>query len=388
MLYNKACAITLLNKVKKECDLIIEDQYTKSDLIFYKFKYSNIAVTKRLNNLDFSILSKEDWDFLFDTVTKEYIEKHEEELETAFNEYYLLIDSWSKEKSLISKMYNFVNNTSLNNKALAEAKRTLEQNKSILDLLIHNRARIAKKSDHNIAGYDIALDVAIERNIAPDNFKYTNKQCIKVELIVEPTDNNLNVIREVITEDIRTGRDEDSVFVNKVNTLLGFLIMKYNRNREDQSYIEHKKALYKIKNPNTVSEEYNDASFIEYYKSLLLNLLISPRSILLYILFGSYNYGYYSLYEMRREIEQQRPELDIDYSAMSDDHLNLFKEKVEWLINRHANYIGVDEREKEGFLMFLGEYKLKGKKLTKEALTGLFNLPNMYAEIERRRGER
>ena len=388
MLYNKACAIALLNKVKEERGLIIEDQYTKNDLIFYKFKYSNVAVTKRLNNLDLSILSEQDWDFLFGTVTNEYIEEHERELETAFNEYYSLINNWSKEESMISKMYNFINDSSLNDRTIAQTERILLQNKIILDLLIHNKAHISRNASYGSVGRSITFDVVIGREIV-SNITTRNggtSQGIKIELTVGPTDNNINVIRDVINEDIEYGREEDSVVVNRVNILLGFLIMRYNRNIEDRAFIEHKEILYKIKSNGNVSEQNSDVDFARNYKNLLLNVLTSSNSGILFTLFGGYYY--YNIWEIRRAAGERRPELNIDYSAMSSEHLNLFKNMVEWLIARHARYIGVNERERETFCMFLGGGQLKGKKATKEALTARFNLPNMYAEIDRREGER
>jgi len=58
MLNDKLCAVLLLDRIQEK--LNIEGQYIKSDVIFYKIKDSNIAVSKKLNNIDFSILSPED----------------------------------------------------------------------------------------------------------------------------------------------------------------------------------------------------------------------------------------------------------------------------------------------------------------------------------------
>ena len=71
---------------------------------------------------------------------------------------------------------------------------------------------------------------------------------------------------------------------------------------------------------------------------------------------------------------------------MSDEHLFMFRDLVTWLINRHAKYIGVDEKDKESYLMYMGSHILKGKKATKEILTSHLNLTAMYSEIERREG--
>jgi hypothetical protein len=58
MLNDKLNAVLLLNRMGNKLE--IEGQYVKSDVIFYKFKKENVAVSKKLNNLDYSILTKEE----------------------------------------------------------------------------------------------------------------------------------------------------------------------------------------------------------------------------------------------------------------------------------------------------------------------------------------
>lgn len=90
MINDKACAVALLDELKKSKDLKIENQYIKNDIIFYKFSESNIAVSKKLNNIDLSILSREDWDFMLSVVNDEYISKYDYILKKS-NEYMKLI---------------------------------------------------------------------------------------------------------------------------------------------------------------------------------------------------------------------------------------------------------------------------------------------------------
>jgi hypothetical protein len=99
-------------------------------------------------------------------------------------------------------------------------------------------------------------------------------------------------------------------------------------------------------------------------------------------------FHYHNASVIRRHVGTDPVELDIDYSAMSDEHLTNFKNLITWLINRHAKYIGVYEKNIEGYLMFLGDTNLLGKKVAKEILTRHLNLTNMDLEIQRREMER
>jgi hypothetical protein len=100
------------------------------------------------------------------------------------------------------------------------------------------------------------------------------------------------------------------------------------------------------------------------------------------MLFGGYYY--YSIWDLRRGIGDNVADLDIDYASMSNEHLIMFRDLVTWLINRHARYIGVNEKDRESYCMYLGSNILKGKKDTKEVLTRHLNLSEMNSEIQRR----
>lgn len=387
MLYDKACAVTLLNRIKENGTLDIENQYTKSDFIFYKFKNSNVAVTKKLNHLDLSILSEEDLNYLLTTVTNDYIQNNKEDIEASAMEYYLLINKWNREKSMVSKMYDFVNHSLLNDSSIVESENTLISNNAILELLMNNKAVLVKNNSNNRRLNDegqIILDVTIERNLTRNHRNTTDG--IKLELVVEPTDNNINIFGSLVREELGTDNEQNSIFVNKVNLYLGILINKYNRNREDQAFLSHKKNIYRIRSNAQVNNDLSDENFMKNYKKALSNVLYSPSSSFMQVLTGGYYY--YSIWELRRNIGTDPAVLDIDYSAMSDEHLTAFKDSVTWLINRHAKYIGVNEKDRESYCMFLGSNNLKGKKLTKEVLTRHLNLSNMDLEIQRRERER
>jgi len=89
-------------------------------------------------------------------------------------------------------------------------------------------------------------------------------------------------------------------------------------------------------------------------------------------------------WELRRDISNNLVTLNVDYASMTDQELLLFKKSVENLIDFHAKYISVNEKEIEGYVLFLGRRVLEGKRKTKELLTTHLNLPNMYSEIGRR----
>jgi hypothetical protein len=381
MLYDKACAIALINRIQSNGPLYIEDQYTKSDYIFYKFKGSNIAVTKKLNHLDLSILSEEDLNYLLDTVTKEFIEENEEEFEKLSLQYYSIIKKWNDEHSMISKMFKFVNNSALNDRTLVETERKLSTNKAILDLLLNNRLtilkniRVVEEEDNSIT-----LDVNIEKKLTRDH--RNTSDALKIELIVQPTDSNIEEFRRVVYREMGTDFEENSIFVNRVNLLISILIAKYNRNTTNVPFDLHKTNLFRIKSNNLVSDRENDEIFMRNYKNILIGIINSPSSSIMQMLFGGYYY--YSIWDLRRGIGDNVADLDIDYASMSNEHLIMFRDLVTWLINRHARYIGVNEKDRESYCMYLGSNILKGKKDTKEVLTRHLNLSEMNSEIQRR----
>jgi hypothetical protein len=173
MLNSKLCAIALIDRLRKSSNiikllkksnkLIVEEQYNKSDIIFYKFKNSNIAVSKKLNHLDFSILSDKDWEFLLVAINGETPFK-DEYIEKTVIECTALINEWSEENSIISKMYRFMNNQSLNQANVAQSIKTLNSNKKILDLLLHNKATLCDNkyyynNDDDERYEDVTIDV-------------------------------------------------------------------------------------------------------------------------------------------------------------------------------------------------------------------------------------
>jgi len=145
MLNDKLCAIALIDRLTKTSTVAIESQYAKSDTIFYKFRNSNIAVSKRLNHLDFSILSQEDWTYLLDTVNENYAPQ-EERVNEMVLVYSNLIDIWSADSSLISKIYKFIKSPLLNNSGISKLFETKNKNEKVLDMLLNNKATLCDVS--------------------------------------------------------------------------------------------------------------------------------------------------------------------------------------------------------------------------------------------------
>jgi len=375
MLNSKACAVALLDDLKKSKILKIENQYTKDDVLFYKFKDSNIAVSKRLNNMDFSILSKEDWDYLLITVNNDYISKNDY-IDSKAYEYSSMIHEWSENDSLISKMFKLMNNDIINNAAISNSVQTLERNEKILNLLLNNRA-VLVTNDRTLES--IELDVSLVRVFNREDLFN------KIKIVMQATDHNISIVRNMVERTITNPNEEqDIIQVNRINALIGLLISKYNLNNTDENFIKHRDVVF------TISSRWNDYnsrnlardSFKSTMRNALLGVLSGGSNLLSSVLRGQ---GYYhGIWDVRSEINNNIVNLRIDYASMTDEYLTLFKNSVVWLIDRHAKYVNVRAKERESFLMYLGSNELEGKKKTKEVLTSHLSLRDMYAEIERR----
>lgn len=379
MLNDKACAVALLEEFSKQNILKIESQFIKNDIIFYKFENSNISVSKKLNNLDFSTLTNLDFNFLLNVVDEHYIGQ-EDYINDSAAKYSGIIHGWSEEHSIISKMMKFSQYGPLNDLGMSNMVKKLNLNERILDLLLNNKARLAKQNSYSpynnraTEGIEYALDVTVNKINTDDQFD-------TLSVTIRSTDENINLFNNLvgITDNGNITNDDNAV--NKIAVTLGLLIDKYNLNNNDETYKNHHTTVYSMKGSyrNTIT---NINNFVESYKSLLTGILTTSMNMVTSIL-SSGNY-YSNRYDLGRLITNNIVNLNMDYASMTDAHLNLFKTNVEWLINRHAKYITNAEKEKESYILFLGSNQLDGKKKTKEILTSHLNLGNMYTEIERR----
>lgn len=400
MIKEKACAIALLNRItnrrvisgKLNISLNIESQYTKSDFIFYKFEGTNIAVTKRLNHLDFSILEEEDWNYILANVTNEYAEENKEMIDDYAKAYSGYIHAWSEENSIISKIYNLMNNPELNGISIRKMKAQLEKSKDLLQLLMTNRATIRHRGYNyrNESQEEISAEVDI--SIAPQIINNRSFDTVRFNLVLEVTDHNFNMVRDSVLSRLGTGDEEDSPFVLNVSLLLGLLIIKYNRNQTDPGFISHRKNVYRLKQTNGIRATFEEGRFLDEYKNVLLASLsnnnYNSSTFISSILLNRTDYYNRRWSNLRGVVLPDIIELDIDYRAMTDEDLELFKTLSTWIINRHARYIGVNDKEQESYLLFLSRRILKGKKATRIALTDHLDLWALTTEIDRRREER
>lgn len=381
MLNEKACAIALLDRFKATHKAwTIESQYTKSDTIFYKFKDSNIAVSKRLNHIDFSILSEqEDWAYLLDIVDEDYI-SNKEYLDSSALEYSILIHNWSEEHSIISKMQKFMNNRALNESGLVNQIKKLESNDKILHLLIDNKLKISDNNNYYRNNETTRPLVDIEMDVILDRVSDNEGNFSALDIVIASTDNNINIVRNTILTSIPEANADQT---NRIDLMLGLLIIKYNLYAQSDIFQNHYKTVYKVKYNR--SNRLNEDNFVTEHRNSLSNTLSNNHNsnMVQAILFNQGGYYGYS-WEIRHTLEETSPQINIDYAAMSDEHLTLFRDGVAWLIRRHAKYIAVVDKEREAFVMFLGRNILEGKKRTKEVLTTHFDLPSMNLEIERR----
>ena len=78
--------------------LEFEEQYTRSDKIFYRIKDSKIAVTRKLNHIDLSTLTPEETIFLFSN------NNLDDGVEDRYQQIRLDLETWISNNSIISKI--------------------------------------------------------------------------------------------------------------------------------------------------------------------------------------------------------------------------------------------------------------------------------------------
>ena len=380
MTNDKACGVALLDQLGKHFTLEIESQYTKSDVIFYKFKNSNIAVSKKLNNLDFSILSKDrDWVFLLQEVNDEYL-LNKDYINSKAHEYSVLIHGWSEDKSIIAKMHRFMNDEVLNDSTIISSVKKLEENEKFLELLLNNKAVIAPVRIYNGTIYGgMTLDVSLRRRFnQSDIFD-------QFQVIVSPTDHNIDIVKRMVANLVESTDEEDNIIeINRINFLVGLLIMRYNLLSDDDNFQLHSGVVFCLNGGGSYVNDrsFNSQNFEMAFSQVIRNVLNSQSGLIVLLLQGRSNH--YDLWGLRGSIRNNLVNLRIDYPSMTNEHLLLFKNSINWLIDRHARYINVRAKGMESYLMFLGSNELEGKKKTREVLNSHLNLSDMNTEIERR----
>lgn len=278
-------------------------------------------------------------------------------------------------------MQKFINLDSFSRSGVVEIVRNLEKNKDYLSLLLNNRAKISRSYYYNGENHSIEIDVLIHKGQGQDGMLN------RFDVIVNPTDYNISKIIESIGVGITADDPRfESNMVNKINFLLGMLIIKYNRDSNNESFKKYYETIYKINNGSLdimsayVSNIRNYDSFEKSFNNSLRNIL-NGGSMIGSMLLG---YGSRMSWDIRNLAAGYVPNISIDYTRMTNEHLILFRDNVELLIKRHAKYITVDAKEREALILFLGLRVLDGKKRTREVLHTHLGLADMKLEIERR----
>lgn len=376
--------------------LEFEEQYTRSDKIFYRIKDSKIAVTRKLNYIDLSTLTPEETIFLFSD------NNLDDGVEDRYQQIRLDLETWISNNSIISKIEREMDSFLITENKLISLRNKLKDYELIIDTFIEKkfkfpRGMLAEGIISNEAEVSEYLDLdIIDMYDEEDNFKSS-------KLLISITDNNLNIFKK---------KYEYVQSIVTAASFLSMLVIRYHEiDRDDVRYIafeEYSNALRLIGIPSIGTNRRTSVDSIEITNSLnvstYMDSMISPfksssngityngvrECMYMFNLFseGKLNHYWYShRYYMRGlyGMSANSTNLNIDYAAMSDEHLLSFKSLVDFIIDSHARYVNKDILEKEAGLLFLGiQYKLAGKKKTRDALNIHFQLDRMRTELERR----
>lgn len=373
--------------------LEFEEQYTRSDKIFYRIKDSKIAVTRKLNHIDLSTLTPEETIFLFSSSDLD------DGVEDRYQQIRLDLETWISNNSIISKIEREIDSFLIAESKLITLRKKLKDYELFVDTFVDKKLKFPRgmladgisNSEAQVSEY-LDLDI-VDIYDEEDNFKLS-------KLLVSVTDNNVNIFRK---------KYEHIQSIVTAASFLSMLVNKYHeRDRDnvtDATFEEYSNILRLITPASIGTDRGTSVDPIEITNSLnvstYMNNIISPFKLVsngntydgarscmyMFNLFGEgksehywYSHRYYT-----RSLYNRSVNLNIDYAAMSDEDLLSFKSLVDFLIDTHARYITKDTLEKEAGLLFLGiQYTLAGKKKTRDALNIHFKLDRMRTELERR----
>jgi predicted small secreted protein len=255
----------------------------------------------------------------------------------------------------------------------------------VLRLLLDKKATLYRNNGNRTSdGVDETITLDVEMDVLAKN----EGEIDNIRFYLTPSESNISILIDKIGE-ISILRN--NIDVNKVDMLISLLTAKY-MGTIDASFIKFYKSLYAIRGNGRqfYSNGVNSNNFKNIFKNILDSVLTTTGGDIVTNTLLDMNHSYYyrrrsGIWQIINECpEAQNLKPDINYTLMPDRHLIIFKECIEWLIQRHANYISVDEKENEAVILYLGTSLLQGKKHTKSVLESHFNLMNMYTEIERR----
>lgn len=373
--------------------LEFEEQYTRSDKIFYRIKDSKISVTRKLNHIDLSTLTPEETIFLFSN------NNLDDDVEDRYQQIRLDLETWISNNSIISKIEREIDSFLIAESKLITLRKKLKDYELIVDTFVDKKFKFPRcmladgmSRDDAVVSEYLDLDI-VDLYDDEDNFKSS-------KLLISITDNNLNIFRKKYEH------------IQSIVTAASFLSMLVNKYQErirdsvtDIAFEEYSNTLRLIELSSIGTNRGTSVDPIEITNSLnvstYMDSMISPFKLnstwnnydgargcmYMFNLFseGKPDHYWYSHRYYTRNLYGMSVNLNIDYAAMSDEHLLSFKSLLDFIIDTHARYITKDTLEREASLLFLGmQYKLAGKKKTRDALNIHFKLDRMRTELERR----
>lgn len=221
--------------------------------------------------------------------------------------------------------------------------------------------------------------------------KYNNRgQIAGYQLYLDPSDRNIREISNLV-DNITYGIEKQLVMFS---LLIALMVAKYNTNGSDENFLKTSHRLFNLS--IKILDDLGD------YDGLADHILEMERTIgteldkrstrysyggdisfLRRLLSNTTNYQYYYIEGFVRQVAST-PELDIDYSAMTNEHLILFRTTIQNIVNTFARYVVEDDKALVAAYLFLGRRELKGKRATLQVLTEHFNLERLNEEISSR----
>lgn len=440
----KTMALMLLEDIPSSL-LQFERTYIKAGTIYYKIKDLPIAVSKKLNNVDLSILSEEQTEFIknsYKTSLEKYSRLTDEEFSKLTGRYYSIIDKWLMEESIFSglnemKKYEgtILNLNRHNYGRIFTREESYDLNKKIIRVLLEKKfdMKLVYERDNDDTAnidifeegfqrnIDITLDIEYDLLFAPEGVDVPSRNMDANTSIdnfyVKPnSDNNLSTFKTLYERSVSLMHSNYSLH-NVDNMLFRALLLSYiiysyrveSDNEAEESLIhDFYKMLFSLS-----SDNYRYGGYLQDIDG---NSDIINSGLLEWALDTRYSSGYnYSITNLIKRLSYKENEYrynssylpggryrlstpsnitqDIDFERMSDETLLLFRKLVNDIIERHAKYIKKDLAELETYFLFLygtrtlnisGEEYLKGKKHTRTVLTEHLKLNELEEEIKRR----
>lgn len=382
---NKLFAFGLLDRMQSNYE--ISEQYVKSGKIFYKIKDSNLAVTKKLNNIDYSLLGVGETEYILNVINLPTFlnNKNVEEKVKEFSE---RVDRWSSENSLPVTMERIEEYYKSFEFRKESDIKDLEKTKSLIGILLDKKIKINRREELLRPGeenfIELHIDISDKNNII--SIAKNAENIDQLSLLNNMENNHLDILRTVLTiiqygEGLNSYNQETFDKYTTAISMLSYMRedtfhVRFENNSATTEMIDlEKKNIIDAISKNILKDSSGYRSYYSSYNTILMEML-NDGSL------GGY-YSYYNYGDFMRYIEFP-VNLNIKYEEMPDSHLLLFRESVNNIIDKQASYVSVREKEFMSIMLYLGKELLKGKKKTKERLTDHFNLNEMNEEIKRR----